>query len=222
MDFIFMLTKDDRTVSDCLQVLEEISACGLTHIGFKDIGVEKAQLLELTAAIRALGATSYLEVVSESPESSLASARMACELSVDCLLGGTEVTETLEILEGTGIAYYPFPGKPQGHPTRLGGQPEDIAADCRRFVELGAGGVDLLAYRAFEAKPEDLVAAARGALDNSRLIIAGSIASAERIQDLGEMGVDGFTIGTAVFDKIVAPGEPTLAGQIDYVLSLLG
>lgn len=221
MNFIFMLTQDDRTVANCLDVLEEVAECGLSHIGFKDIGVDKAQLLDLTQAIRELGATSYLEVVSETPESALASAEMAAELSVDRLLGGTQVARTIEILAGTDIAYYPFPGKPQGHPTELGGRAEDIAADCLRFVEMGAHGVDLLAYRATEARPEDLIGAARGALPHSDLIIAGSVASAERIRDLAELKVDGFTIGTAVFERQFAPQEPGLAAQIETVLSLL-
>jgi hypothetical protein len=221
LNFIFMLTQGDRTVPNCLDVLEEVADCGLTHIGFKDIGVDKAQLLELTAAIRELGAISYLEVVSETPDSSLASAEMAAELSVDRLLGGTEVAPTLEILTGTGIAYYPFPGRPQGHPTKLGGQAADIAADCLRFVQMGAQGVDLLAYRATEAPPEDLIAAARGALPESELIIAGSVASAGRIRDLAKLSVDGFTIGTAIFERQFVPEDPSLAAQVNRVLRLL-
>ena len=39
MDFIFMLTRDDRTVPDCLDLLDEVADLGLRHIGFKDIGV---------------------------------------------------------------------------------------------------------------------------------------------------------------------------------------
>jgi hypothetical protein len=37
MDFIFMLTRNDRTVVDCLKVLEQVSSLGLKHIGFKDV-----------------------------------------------------------------------------------------------------------------------------------------------------------------------------------------
>ena len=34
-----MLTRQDQTVPDCLEVLEYIRPLGLTHIGFKDVGV---------------------------------------------------------------------------------------------------------------------------------------------------------------------------------------
>ena len=39
MDFVFMLTRSDQTVTDCLEVLDDIRPLGLTHIGFKDVGV---------------------------------------------------------------------------------------------------------------------------------------------------------------------------------------
>ena len=34
MDFIFMLTRDDRTVADCIDVLGSVADLGLGHIGF--------------------------------------------------------------------------------------------------------------------------------------------------------------------------------------------
>ena len=67
--FIFMLTRNDRTVDDAQQQLRTALDLGVRHIGFKDIGLPLAQLKALNLAIKAGGATSYLEVVSlESPE----------------------------------------------------------------------------------------------------------------------------------------------------------
>src|SRR4029077_5853524 len=114
MDFIFMLTRQDQTVLDALDVLAEIQPLGLRHIGFKDVGVDRPTLRALNRAIKAAGATSYMEVVSTSPEAALQSARVAAEIGIDRLLGGTDDSETLAILKGTGIAYYPFPGKAGG------------------------------------------------------------------------------------------------------------
>ena len=39
MDFIFMLTRGDKTIEDCLEVFSEIAPLGLKHVGFKDVGV---------------------------------------------------------------------------------------------------------------------------------------------------------------------------------------
>ena len=44
MDFIFMLTRQDQTVLDALEVLREIRGLALGHVGFKDVGVDKATL----------------------------------------------------------------------------------------------------------------------------------------------------------------------------------
>src|SRR5438046_1007526 len=63
MDFVFMLTRADRTVSDCLDVLDDVRLVGLRHIGFKDVGVEPAALAGLHRRMKALGAASYLKVV---------------------------------------------------------------------------------------------------------------------------------------------------------------
>ena len=77
MDFVFMLTRSDQTVTDCLEVLDDIRALGLAHIGFKDVGVSPDVLAELVRQIKAAGSTSYMEVVSTSREACLRSARVA-------------------------------------------------------------------------------------------------------------------------------------------------
>ncbi len=213
-----MLTRDDQTVEDCLDVFDTIRETSVWHIGFKDIGVEQDTLAALNARIKSLEAISYMEVVSTTPEACLNSARTALEIGVDRLLGGTEVAATLDILQGSGIAYYPFPGRPQGHPTRLHGDPADVAADCRRAEALGCAGVDLLAYRAADAEPLDLVRAARDAL-SGELIVAGSIDTPERIHALAAAGVDAFTIGTAAFDGSFSPRKGSLRSQLRDILA---
>ena len=221
MNFIFMLTHGDKTVRNCLDVLDEVLPLGLGHIGFKDIGVPGEVLHELTRRIRQAGVTSYMEVVSETPEACLRSAHVAVELGVDRLLGGTDTAAIMPILEESDIAYYPFPGFPVDHPTRLRGHPEDIATHCQAFMASGAAGVDLLAYRATDADPLDLVRSARAALDGGELIVAGSIDSPEQVHALDEAGVDGFTIGTAVFDGAFKAGGDGIAPQIRAVLDCL-
>ncbi len=220
MDFIFMLTWGDQTVENCLETFDSIKDIGLGHVGFKDIGVDHGTLAELHGRIKASGAVSYMEVVSTTSEASLDSARVARELGVDRLLGGFEVAATLELLAGSGIAYYPFPGRTEGHPTCLRGGPEEVAADCRRIEEAGCAGADLLAFRAVEADPLALVDAARAAL-TGRLIVAGSIDTAARLRALAHAGVDAFTIGTAAFDGTFSPGKTGLRARITDILAAI-
>ena len=216
-----MLTRQDQTVPDCLEVMDELAALPLTHIGFKDVGVAPEVLGELVRRIRARGATSYMEVVSTSAEACLASARVARAIGVDRLLGGTQVDEVLELLAGSGVAYLPFPGRPFDHPTQLAGTPAQIEADCRRYAARGAAGVDLLAYRATEADPLELVRAARRGTPGT-LLVAGSVHTPAQIRALAAAGADAFTIGSAVFDGSFAPRLGSLRSQLRAVLDACG
>jgi hypothetical protein len=219
MDFIFMLTRQDQTVVDCLEVIQAIRGVGLGHVGFKDIGVERDTLRRLHDAIKASGATSYMEVVATSPEAMLRSAKVAVELGVDRLMGGTMVGEILALLKGSRTAYYPFPGRPEGHPTKLGGTAAEVESQCRRFMEQGCAGVDLLAYRATEAEPLALVRAARRGVGQGLLICAGSVDSPARIAALADAGCDAFTIGSAAFDGSFSPRRGMLTGQLSDILA---
>ena len=216
-----MLTRSDQTVTDCLEVLEDIRPVGLTHIGFKDVGVEPDVLGELARRIKAAGATSYMEVVSTSREACLRSARVARDIGIDRLLGGTQVEEVLEILAGSSVAYLPFPGKPFEHPTKLAGSPAQVEDDCRRFQSMGCAGVDLLAYRATEADPIELVRAARRGTEGV-LLVAGSVHTPHQIRALAAAGADAFTIGSALFDGSYAPRLGSLRSQLRAVLDACG
>jgi len=221
-----MLTHNDRTVENCLDVLDQALPLGVGHVGFKDIGVTEDLQAEINRRIKAAGARSYLEVVSETPEACLESARAAVRLGVDCLLGGTDIDAIGAVIEravmgGSRIGYYPFVGFPTGHPTKLGGQPEDIAQHCREYMRRGAAGVDLLAYRATDADPVDLVRAARKALPKGELIVAGSINSPERVHLMAELGVDAITIGTAILEGSFAPGKTGIVAQLEAALDAI-
>lgn len=218
MEFIFMLTREDRTIEDCLEVYDAIRDVPLRHVGFKDVGVAPETLKRLTDRIKSDGKVSYMEVVSTSRDSCLRSAETGARLGLDCLLGGTQIQEILPILRGTRTGYYPFPGAPAGHPTKLGGTAERIAADTKAAVAAGCAGVDLLAYRATEADPLDLIRAARAATDKT-VIVAGSVNSPSRIRAVREAGADLFTIGTAALDGSFNPRVGLLANQLRQILA---
>lgn len=219
MDFIFMLTRRDRTVEDSLQLLQQIRPLGIRHIGFKDVGLPRDKLCRVADAIRAAGATLYLEVVSTKPADCLRSAEIGRELGVDRLLGGTEVDAIAAILAGSTTAYFPFPGRPTGHPTSLGGSAREVEEQCRTFISKGCPGVDLLAYRATDADPLDLVAASRRGIGNDGyLIVAGSVSTAQQIRALKHAGADAFTIGSAVFDGSFSPTKGSTLSQLEDIL----
>jgi hypothetical protein len=52
MDFVFMLTRNDATAENALDLVEVARSLGLKHIGFKDVGADSSLLRRLTVAIR--------------------------------------------------------------------------------------------------------------------------------------------------------------------------
>ena len=215
--FIFMLTRNDRTVADARQHLDTALSLGIGDIGFKDIGLPLEQLKGLNRAIQEGGATSYLEVVSLDRDSEVASAQAAVDIGVDVLLGGTRVDEVLPILQGTGIRYYPFPGRITGHPSVLEGSIADIVASAKALAAReGVHGLDLLAYRSSQDVPR-LMAAVCAAVDKP-LIMAGSIDTPERIAVVKNAGASGFTIGTAALDGRYPADGQDLRSQLAAIV----
>jgi 4-hydroxythreonine-4-phosphate dehydrogenase len=215
INFIFMLTRDDVTLRDAREVYASIADSGLRHVGCKDVGLPTEELKGLMDDIRSHGHETYLEVVSETEEATLASARAAAEIGPDHLIGGTLIEPVQEILAGTGVKFWPYVGQIVGHPCLLRGTIDEIVADTERAASLGVDGINLLAYR-YDGDVDALVRAVVGATDLP-VICAGSVDSAERIRALDDAGAWAFTIGTAALDGKIVDGAP-LDGQIQAAL----
>ena len=129
IEFIFMLTRDDQTLADARAVYASIAESGVRHVGCKDVGLPRAELQALMDDIHSHGHTTHLEVVSETEEATLASARAAAEIGPDFLIGGTLIEPVQEIIAGTGIRFFPYVGQIVGHPCLLRGS---IESNCRR------------------------------------------------------------------------------------------
>jgi|SRR5580693_4473378 4-hydroxythreonine-4-phosphate dehydrogenase len=215
-DFIFMLTRADRTIADAEARLPEALAAGVRHIGFKDIGLPPATLRRLAAAIHAAGATSYLEVVSLDEASEAGSARLALDLGIGVLMGGVRPAVVTPILAGSPIRYYPFPGKVIGHPSVLAGTIESTVASARRLLDTpGVHGLDLLAYR-FEGDAPSLMRGVCAAATGRPVVVAGSLDCADRLQAVVAAGAAAFTVGTAALDGVF-PAPATLVDQLAFI-----
>ena len=215
--FIFMLTRNDRTVEDAAQQLQTALSLGVRHIGFKDIGLPISQLKALNAAIKAGGATSYLEVVSLDRDSETASTRAALDIGVDMLLGGTHAEDVLPIIAGSSIQYCPFPGRIVGHPSVLEGSIEEIVDSARSLAARdGVHGLDLLAYRSKGDVPALMMAVCKAV--SKPVYIAGSIDTPERIAIVKEAGAAGFTIGTAALDGKYPAGSKSVPDQLSAII----
>ena len=214
-EFIFMLTRNDTTLADARDVYASIADTGVRHVGCKDVGLPREELRELMSDIRGHGHVSYLEVVAETEQDTLQSARVAADVRPDYLIGGTLIQPVQEIIEGTGIRFFPYVGEIVGHPCLLRGSIDAIAEDARRAEAAGVDGINLLAYR-YDGDVPALVRAVSEAT-SLPIIAAGSVDSIARIRELDDLGVWAFTIGTAALDGKLE-GDADLQSQLRTAL----
>jgi hypothetical protein len=212
-EFILMLTYNDTTVKDALNIFRECKDAPVMHWGFKDVGLPPDEMKAVVREMKAAGKTTYLEVVSLSEEDGLRGARIAVEAGFDVLMGTVFFDSILEYLKGKPIKYYPFPGHIYGHPSILDGGMDEIVAHARFLESQGVQGMDLLSYRYVGDAPQLLQEVVKAT--NVPIVSAGSIESYRRLAEVWQTGAWGFTIGSALFDKKFVPDgtflENTLA-----------
>lgn len=214
-NFVLMLTRNDVTVPDAHAILELALAAGVEHIGFKDIGLPREEMVGLVDTIHAAGRQAHLEVVSLTEDDEHASIQLGRELGFDFILGGTRWETGADLIAGTGIKYFPYAGTVIGHPGTLDGSAEQILSEIDAMRD-SVAGVNLLAYRHVSGEGDALV---REVCAGSPIpvLIAGAVASVERIRYVTDAGAWGFTIGAAVLDRKVVPGE-NVSTQLRTVL----
>jgi hypothetical protein len=202
---IVMLTHNDFTVRNALEVFGSCKDLSAKCWGFKNVGISRVAMRKLIDAMKRHDKTTFLEVVTYTEESCFESARMAVEFGFDYLTGTRYFPAVGEYLKDKPVRFYPFVGDVSGSPVLLNGTTREILEDGKRLRQAGVDGLDLVAYRYVDGDPVELakrVVAEAGA----EVIIAGSIGSEERIGIVNEINPFAFTMGSALFDGLFAPG----------------
>jgi hypothetical protein len=202
-EFILMLTYNDTTVQDALNIFRENKDTPVTHWGFKDVGLPPEEMKALVREMKEAVKTTYLEVVSLSEEEGLRGARIAVEAGFDILMGTVFFDSILDYLKDKPIKYYPFPGHIFGHPSIMDGTIEEVVAHACYLESKGVPGMDLLSYRYIGDAPLLLTEVVKAT--HVPIVSAGSIDSYTRMAEVWQAGAWGFTIGSALFDKKFAP-----------------
>ena len=221
-DFIFMLTYDDVTKKDALEIYKEIRHFSdLKFVGFKNIGLEREEYSELVKMMKEDDKTIFLEVVSDSEEASIESAKVGLELGVDYLIGIMKpyIDATMKVINEKDIKFMPYIGDVVDHPCILRGSIEDIQNDVKNIESKGVDGLNLLAYRHETISVEELIKKVM-MTRKTKLIVAGSIKTPEQIKKMKDLDVWAFTVGTAIFDKKFVP-EGSYADNVEFVLKLI-
>ena len=196
---IVMLTRNDQTVENAIEVFDGCRNLPVQFWGFKNVGLPVAQMKVLVENIRSAGKTACLEVVSYTEKECMDAAQLAVECRFDYLMGTIFYPSVFDFLKGRPIKYSPFCGKVSGHPSILEGSIEEIIVEGQKLQAMGVDAFDLLAYR-YVGDPEALATKFIKAI-TVPVILAGSVDSFARIDRVKAMGAWGFTIGGAFFDK---------------------
>jgi hypothetical protein len=217
MNLIVMLTYNDQTVTDAIEVFRSVKDLPVQHWGFKNIGLPVPQMKALVRDMKDAGKTVYLEVVTYTEEDCLAAAELAIECGFDCLMGTLYYPSIGELVKGK-IKYFPFCGHVWGNPSILGDDIDGIIADALHLKDLGCDGLDLLAYR-FTGDAEELIREFAKKVDLPTCI-AGSIDSDKRLDFMKEVNPDSFTMGSALFNKEFIE-EGSFRENLQYVCDYL-
>lgn len=203
-NLIVMLTHEDKTVENALEIFETCKGLPVNYWGFKDVGLPSPQMRELIKALKSAGKTTFLEIVSYTKDECMAGAEFAVDFGFDFLMGTLFFPEVWEFLKEKDIKYSPFVGDVSGSPSVLKGTVESMLEESESLRAEGVHGVDLLAFR-HESDPEEL---ARDFIRLSKIpvILAGSIDSFERIEFVNDINPWGFTMGSALFNENFVPG----------------
>ena len=213
-ELIVMLTNNDRTVSDAIDVFEASKNTPARFWGFKEEGIPLAEMKDLVKRMKAAGKTTFLEVVDYTEEGCLAGVDMCIECGFDILMGTLFFPSILDRLKATSINYMPFVGQIHGRPSILEGSIDGMIEEANKLVELGVYGIDLLAYR-YTGDANELIKRFVKEV-NCPVCIAGSINTYERLDRMKEYRPWSFTIGSAFFNNEFGAGL-TFGEQIAQV-----
>ena len=201
---IIMLTHNDKTVKNAIEVFDSCKDLPVDFWGFKDVGVPKEEMERIVKAMQAAGKTTFLEVVSYSEEECMRGAKLAVELGYDYLMGTIYYQSVFEYLAKQKIKFFPFCGKVSGSPSVLDGTFDEIISDARNLLFKGVDGIDLLAFRHEDGA--GLAEAYCKAIDKP-VVVAGSINTPARMEFINKINPWGFTMGSALFTENFAPGK---------------
>ena len=212
-ELIVMLTHNDKTVQDAIEVFEAAKDAPATYWGFKEIGLPVDKMKKLVKMMKAAGKTTFLEVVAYTEEECIEGAKIGVECGFDILMGTLYFESVHKIVKEAGMKYMPFVGNIHGRPSILEGTIEGMIKEANMLADKGVEGIDLLAYR-YTGDPEELAAKFVASV-KVPVCLAGSINSFERLDKMKEIGPWTFTIGSAFFKKEF--GDLSFGDQIKVV-----
>ena len=218
-ELIVMLTHNDRTVENAIEIYRECKNSKAKYWGFKEVGIPLEQMKSLCAEMKADGKTTFLEIVAYTEEECLAGAKVAVECGFDYLIGTMYFDSVRDLVRNAGIKYMPFVGDVRERPSVVYGTIESTIQEGVELIKSGnIDGIDLLGYRFVGDAVKlnhDFVEAVQ---PYGPVCLAGSVSSYQRLDEVAYAGAWAFTIGGAFFENKF---DGTFAEQIDKVVDYM-
>lgn len=216
---IVMLTQNDKTVKNAIDIFNECRDLPIDFWGLKNVGISELEMREIAMAIKHAGKKAFLEIVTYTAESCINGAKFACENHFDFVIGTTFFPRIWDFLKTAPIQYYPYIGNVYGCPSVMSGNAEDIIKEANTLCLKGIRGINVLAYRHISENPVQL---AQKLVKQIKVntIIAGNINSVSRIEEINAINPWAFTIGGALFtDKFAS--EAGFRSNLEKVLEVM-
>lgn len=215
-ELIVMLTYDDRTALNAPKIFEECKNAKAAIWGFKEEPLPLTEMIELYDRIHQCGKQTALEVVAYTERECLDGAKMALECGCDYLLGTCYFDSVNDFCQENNLKYMPYVGQITDRPSVLDGTVDGMIAEAKRYLKKGVYGINLLGYR-FTGDAERLNREFVAAID-APVVIAGSVDSYQRLDEIKDAAPWAFTIGSAFFDNQF---EGTFEEQINKVVTYM-
>ena len=218
-ELVVMLTHNDQTVPNAIEVFEAAKDSKAKFWGFKEIGLPEEKMKILVDKMKAAGKTTFLEVVDYTEEGCVEGAKIGARCGFDILMGTLYFDSVKKVAEEAGMKYMPFVGELSGRPSILGGTIEGMIEEANDLVDnKGIKGFDLLGSR-FTGDAvklnEEFVKQVR-----ADVCLAGSVSSFQRLDEVKATGAWAFTIGGAFFENKFGEGL-SFGEQIDVVVDYM-
>ena len=211
-ELIVMLTHNDCTVENAPQIFEQCKNSKAKFWGFKEKPLPIEKMKELYTYMKECGKTTFLEIIAYTEQECLEGAKIAVECNCDFLIGTLFFDSINDFCKKHNLKYMPFVGKITGRPSVLDGSIEGMIEEANTYLKKGVYGFDLLGYR--YTGNAALLNKEFVSNVNAPVVLAGSINSYKRLDEVKNTGTWAFTIGGAFFENKF---DGTFSEQIDKV-----
>ena len=215
---IVMLTHNDKTVNNAIEVFESCKDLDVDFWGFKEAGIPIDEMKDLVQRMKKTGKTTFLEVVEYEERECINGIEIGIECGFDYMMGTMFSPAVFNKVKESNMKYMPFIGKIHGRPSVLEGEISEIVAEGVELEKQGVAGIDLLGYR-YTGSGLELAKAVNNGL-NIPMVMAGSINGYKRLDEVKELNPWAFTIGSALFDGKFGDGG-TFREQLQNVIGYI-